>query len=173
MNLFSSGTSRFQPFCLVHKHWTKHWKDAKKMAIPIESVYTIFCWLSWGFMYFFYFTQENLLKMYKLAGQFEFPPAAACVKGLCPFETHNFLKNWVKLLFYSPTTRLCAVDEWAIFCFLFKTGFMFIAPENVAALHSPMVLRRRRTGSRLSLVGLRTPHPRLLSFHEESNQSRV
>jgi len=44
-------------------------------------------------MYFFYFTQENLLKMYKLAGQFEFPPAAACVKGLCPFETHNFLKK--------------------------------------------------------------------------------
>ena len=44
-------------------------------------------------MYFFYFTQENLLKMYKLAGQFEFPPAAACVKGLCPFETHNFFKK--------------------------------------------------------------------------------
>ena len=61
----------------------------------------------------------------------------------------------------------------AMFCFLLKTGFMSIAPENIAALHSPMVLRRRRTGSRLSLVGLRTPHPRLLSFHEESNQSRV
>ena len=48
-----------------------------------------------------------------------------------------FLKKLSKTFVFSPTTRLCAAGEWAIFYFFLKTEFTFIAPENVTLLHSP------------------------------------
>ena len=48
-----------------------------------------------------------------------------------------FLKKLSKTFVFSPTTRLCAVGEWAMFYFFLKTEFTFIAPENVTLLHSP------------------------------------
>ena len=49
----------------------------------------------------------------------------------------HFLKKMSKTFVFSPTTRLCAVGEWAMFYFFLKTEFTFIAPENVTLLHSP------------------------------------
>ena len=46
---------------------------------------------------------------------------------------------------------LYAEGKWAMLCFVLKTGFAFIAPENIAVLHSPKVWLKR-TGCRLSLL---------------------
>ena len=51
--------------------------------------------------------------------------------------------------FVLQTACLCAEGKWAMLCFVLKTGFAFIASENVAALHSPKVWLKR-TGCRLS-----------------------
>ena len=53
--------------------------------------------------------------------------------------------------FVLQTTCLCAEGKWAMFCFVIKTGFAFIALEKIAALHSPKVWLKR-TGCRLSLL---------------------
>lgn len=53
--------------------------------------------------------------------------------------------------FVLQTACLCAEGKWAMFCFVLKTDFAFIASENVAALHSPKVWLKR-TGCRLSLL---------------------
>mgnify|MGYP007005476911 CR=1 FL=1 len=59
------------------------------------------------------------------------------VWGCSPQTLANFcVQKFDKKLYFSQATRLYAVGEQAMFYFLLKTGFAFIAPENVALRHS-------------------------------------
>ena len=54
-----------------------------------------------------------------------------------PQTLANFCgQKFDKKLYFSQATRLCAIGEQAMFYFLLKTGFAFIASENVALRHS-------------------------------------
>ena len=100
--------------------------------------------------------------MYKLAGQFEFPPAAACVKGLCPFETHHLLKKvdenfnlktfvfsissavgWFASAVWQLFKGLCPFETHNFLKKLSKTSFLFSYYPS---------LRRRRMGNILLSV---------------------